>query len=162
MTDNNQGQQSSPSQASQRGERMLLIPTKFLMLLAGGIWMIAGAMVVMVGVNATLQPWTAPMLLGSLLVLAAFLSMFLMISRQHARRIMGYPDRLMPIYYFFDARSYVIMAVMIFLGASVRMAGFVPDAIIALFYCGLGAALVIAGIYLIVSYVSVCDELELR
>jgi hypothetical protein len=68
----------------------------------------------------------------------------------------------MPLYYFFDARSYIIMAVMIFLGASVRMAGFLPDAVIALFYCGLGAALIIAGIYLIVSYVSVCDELQLR
>jgi len=137
---------------------LLLVPTKVLLLIAGAVWFIAGAVVASVGVKASTQPWTWPMVLGLLVVFAIFLVVFLFISYRHIRRILSYTSKLSFLFRFFNASSYMIMVVMIFLGATVRISTFVPDSIIAFFYSGLGAALILAGLYLVISYIRVWES----
>jgi len=54
----------------------------------------------------------------------------------------------------------MILAVMVFLGASVRLSNLVPGNIIAPLYCAIGAALLTAAIYYVMSFVAVCRQLE--
>ncbi|MDR0501103.1 MAG: hypothetical protein LBG97_07710 [Coriobacteriales bacterium] len=138
---------------------MLLIPTKSLIAVAAAVWLLAGVGVVSVGVSASPTPWDTTMVVGFLITLLFFLFVFLMIARKHIRRITGYTDSMSFLFKFFDAQSYAILAVMIFLGAAVRMSGFVPGQIIGFFYTGLGIALIIAGVYYATTFVAICDNL---
>jgi hypothetical protein len=126
---------------------MLKIPTKMLILVAALVWFLAGAGVASVGVTASEAPWTLSIAGGALVVYALFLVMFLMISRKHIRRILGFDEKLTNLFKFFDAQSYILLAVMVVIGVAVRLSGLVPDFAIALFYTGLGFALVTAAIY---------------
>jgi hypothetical protein len=139
---------------------MLKVPPKMLMLVAAIVWLAAGAGVMSVGIPASPSPWTIFMGIACLIVYLLFLIMFLMISRKHIRRIRDYTDEFVSIFQFFDARSYIIMAVMIGLGAAVRLSELVPGFIIAFFYSGLGLALITSGVYYVVSYIALCDELK--
>lgn len=138
---------------------MLEIPTKMLLIVAGIAWLAAGLSVAGVGLVACNGVWTIPMIIGLLVAFALFLVMFLRISVKHTKRILGFPERLTSLFKFFDINSYIIMAVMIGLGVSVRLSGLVPDPAIASFYTGLGAALLVCVVYYLVTYIAVCDEL---
>ncbi|MDR2672697.1 MAG: hypothetical protein LBC35_05330 [Coriobacteriales bacterium] len=139
---------------------MLKIPTKMLILVAAVVWLVAGAGVVSVGIAATTTPWTAEVTTGFIAVYLLFLVMFLLIARKHIRRIRGYTTKLENIFNFFDAQSYAILAVMVGFGATVRLSGLVPDPIIAALYSGLGLALITSAVYYAVTYVAICDELN--
>ena len=141
---------------------MLQIPTKALILVASLVWLAAGASVISAGVTATKDPWTFYMALTFFIVLVAFLILFLMIARKQIRRICSYTDRLTSLLKFFDAQAYIIIAVMVFLGAAVRVSQMVPGAAIASFYCGLGTALIISAIYYLTTYIALCEELVLK
>jgi hypothetical protein len=141
---------------------MLEIPTKLLLLVAGAAWLAAGLGVTSVGIGASHGAWSAQMVIALVIVFVLFLVMFLRISLKHTRRILGYTEKLTPAFKFFDANSYIIMAVMIGLGVAVRLSGLVPDPAIASFYTGLGSALLLCFIYYLVTYVAVCDELSVK
>jgi hypothetical protein len=136
---------------------MLLVPTKILLLIAAAVWLAAGLSVCSVGVTAVIG-WSAETFVAFAVIYLFFLVIFLMISRKHSRRIRGYSDAMTSIFKFFDAKSYIIIAVMIGLGASARLSGLAPAFAIAAFCSGLGLALVTAAIYYIVTYVSCADE----
>jgi hypothetical protein len=138
---------------------MLKVPSKMLILAAAVVWLAAGMSVVSVGVTSATAPWTFTMALASLVVYLLFLVMFLRISRKHIKRIRGYTENLVNLFKFFDAQSYLILAIMIGLGAAVRISGLVPGFAIALFYSGLGLALMTAAVYYVVTYIAICDEL---
>jgi hypothetical protein len=138
--------------------QILLVPTKSLLLIAACVWCVAGGGVASVGVGAAAHTWTVWMLLAALVVFALFSALFLFISRRHVRRIRNYGAPLAFVLRFFDAPAYTIMMLMIFLGASVRISTFVPDDIIAWFYSGLGIALVLAGVYLLVNFIASWGE----
>jgi len=137
----------------QPGSQILLVPTKTLLLIASSVWMAAGASVVSVGLKAEVTGYTEPMLVGALVTFALFLVLFVCLARRNSLRIVRMKNRLEFILNFFDVSSYMVMVVMIFLGASVRLSTFVPEPIIAWFYCGLGAALVLSAFYPVIFYI---------
>jgi hypothetical protein len=139
---------------------MLQIPTKMLILAAAVVWLIAGAAVIGVGLTAAITPWTLAMAGAAAVVYLLFLVMFLMIARKHIRRIEGITTEASGLFSFLDAPSWIIMIVMIGLGAILRISGWVPDWIIAFFYSGLGLALITAAIFYLVTYIAICDELR--
>jgi hypothetical protein len=141
---------------------MLEIPTKLLLLLGGAAWLAAGLSVTSVGITASHGAWSGAMIIALIIVFLLFLAMFLRISLKHAKRILGYTERLTSAFKFFDANSYIIMAVMIGLGVAVRLSGLVPDPGIASFYTGLGSALLICALFYLVTYVAVCDILPTK
>ena len=61
---------------------------------------------------------------------------------------------------FFDVRSFLIMAVMITGGIYLRASGLAPERFIAVFYTGLGAALLLAGILFGIHYINEPQESE--
>ena len=67
-------------------------------------------------------------------------------SKKHTQRILDYEDEKQYFFNFFDGKSFLIMAVMMTGGIYLRVSGLGPEHFIAVFYSGLGAALLLAGI----------------
>ena len=65
---------------------------------------------------------------------------------KHTGRILGYEEERKFFWHFFDGKSFAIMAVMMSGGIGLRVSGLAPERFIAVFYTGLGAALLLAGL----------------
>lgn len=65
---------------------------------------------------------------------------------KHTRRIQGYGEERQFFLKFFDAKAFAIMAVMMGGGIGIRVSGLAPERFIAVFYSGLGASLLLAGL----------------
>lgn len=66
--------------------------------------------------------------------------------KKHTKRIDAYGDRKQLFIKFFDLKSFIIMAVMMTGGILLRALRLVPSVFIAVFYTGLGASLLLAGL----------------
>ncbi|MDO4289967.1 MAG: hypothetical protein Q4C41_01895 [Eggerthellaceae bacterium] len=135
---------------------MLRIPTEKLMLVAGVVWFLAGANILNLGVQAYLHDWgwVLPLLVvGSCAIFAVFhIRIFTGMVAKHTARIYGYDEPRKNVFAFFDAKGYVMMAIMMGGGIGLRMSGLVPDWFIAFFYTGIGLALAMAGVDFLVRY----------
>lgn len=133
----------------------VILPKNVLVLIAGAVWSLAGAMVVRIGLPLLWQTgWTQPMLL--LLALIVFLIFyFLIFSRlvgKHTARIRANPLQRLPFWNFFDRSSYVVMVIMMSGGMWIRKAQLAPNWMIGFFYSGLGIALFACGVRFLAAY----------
>lgn len=124
------------------------VKKRTLLAVAGSVWFLAGFNVARLGVLSyqLVDHITLVHLLLSVVVFLLFGRMFFKMSGKHTRRIHGYPQATRPIWHFFDAKAYCIMAVMMGGGIALRASGLLPNAFIAVFYTGLGCALALAGV----------------
>jgi hypothetical protein len=129
--------------------RVLAIPKNHLMLIAGLVWCLAGAMVCLVGLPLLLGLAPAHPLLYPLAVvifLAFYVFVFSRLVRKHTGRIRARPEERLPFWNFFNASSWAVMAVMMGGGMALRFSHVMPDEMIAFFYSGLGVALFLCGV----------------
>jgi MFS family permease len=125
------------------------VPKNRLMLIAGLVWCAAGAMVCLVGppLELKLAPEHLVLFPLSALVFFAFYRFVLsQLVRKHTDRIRARTEDRLPFWNFFNASSWVVMAVMMGGGMALRLSHLVPDWAIAFFYSGLGVALFICGL----------------
>ena len=73
--------------------------------------------------------------------------------RKHTARILGYAEERQFFLKCFDVKAFCIMGFMIAMGVGLRVSGLCPDVLIAVFYTGLGASLVTAGILFLRNYI---------
>ena len=66
--------------------------------------------------------------------------------KKHTARISGYEEERHFFLKFFDKKAFAIMAVMMSGGIGLRASGLAPEQFIAVFYTGLGASLLLAGL----------------
>lgn len=128
--------------------RSLRVPKNRLMLMAGLAWIIAGTSVLMVGLPLELRLAPGHLVLVPLAI-AVFLAFYLVFSRlvrRHTLRIRAQREARLPLYAFFSASSWAVMAVMMGGGMALRLSHAVPDWAIACFYSGLGVALFLSGV----------------
>lgn len=124
-----------------------MIKKLYLLLLASVVWMIAGFNVLKIGIETYSGYVTILNALLSLLVFLIFwLLIFSKLAAKHTVRIVNYKEEKQFFLKFFDVKSFIIMAVMIIGGVTIRAFNLLPDRFIAFFYTGLGAALFLAGI----------------
>jgi hypothetical protein len=129
--------------------RVLHIPKNHLMLLAGIVWCVAGAMVCVVGLPLEIRLAPEHLVLVPLAVvifLAFYLFVFSRLVHKHTGRIRARTEDRLPFWHFFNAASWAVMAVMMGGGMALRLSGLMPDWAIAFFYSGLGVALFLCGI----------------
>ncbi len=129
--------------------RVLQIPKNQLMLIAGLVWCAAGAMVVMIGLPLEFQlaPEHLVLLpLAGVVFLAFYFLVFSQLVRKHTGRIRAQTEDRLPFWQFFNASSWVVMAVMMGGGMALRVSHLMPDWMIAFFYSGLGVALFLCGV----------------
>lgn len=118
-----------------------------LLLLACLVWSAAGFNILRIGLSAYPPYRSALNFLLSALVFAVFQKfIFGRLVKKHTTRIHSYEEELHFFLKFFDGKSFVIMAVMMSGGIGLRVSGLVPERLIAVFYTGLGASLLLAGL----------------
>lgn len=124
-----------------------MVRNRTLLLIACFVWLITGINIVRIGLLAYVGHITALNIILSIIVFCLF--WFLIFNRlvnKHTIRISGYETEKQYFWYFFDLKSFIIMAVMMTLGITIRVMNLMPESFIAYFYTGLGTALALAGI----------------
>lgn len=118
-----------------------------LLLLACLVWSAAGFNILRIGLMAYPSYLTALNFLLSTLVFAVFQKyIFEKLVKKHTARIHSYQEDRHFFLKFFDAKAFIIMAVMMSGGIGLRVSGLAPERFIAVFYTGLGASLLLAGL----------------
>ena len=118
-----------------------------LLLLACLVWSAAGFNILRIGLMAYPAYLTAVNYLLSVLVFAVFQwFIFGKLVKKHTARITSYLEERHFFLKFFDGKAFVIMAVMMTGGIGLRISGLAPERFIAVFYPGLGGALLMAGL----------------
>ncbi len=118
-----------------------------LLLLACLVWSAAGFNILRIGLAAYSARLTALNLLLTGVVFFLFQRfVFGRLVKKHTARIHSYPEEKHFFLKFFDRKAFAIMAVMMTGGISLRASGLAPERFIAVFYTGLGAALLLAGL----------------
>lgn len=118
-----------------------------LLLLAALVWIIAGFNILRIGILSYRSHISVLNLLISAAVFLIFWFMvFGKLVKKHTDRIVSYEEEQQFFLKFFDVKSFCIMAFMMTFGIGLRVSGLCPDVFIAVFYSGLGAALMLAGI----------------
>jgi hypothetical protein len=129
--------------------RVVQVPKNHLMLIAGMVWCAAGAMVSMIGLPLELGLAPSHLILlplAALIFLVFYFFVFSRLVRKHTGRIRARTEDRLPFWHFFNASSWVVMAVMMGGGMALRLSHLMPDWMIAFFYSGLGVALFLCGV----------------
>lgn len=135
------------------------IKKKKLLLIAAIIWCIAGFNILKIGIDAYSKYFNAINIIISLIVFGIFqYFVFGKLVIKHTKRIMTYEDEYQLFIKFFDIPSFVIMGIMITGGILLRTSGIVPEIFIAIFYSGLGASLLLAGILFCINFLKLKEE----
>ena len=118
-----------------------------LLLLACLVWSVAGFNILRIGLIAYPAYRSVLNVLLSVLVFVVFQKfVFGKLVKKHTARIRSYIEEGHFFLKFFDGKSFAIMAVMMSGGIGLRVSGLAPEQFIAVFYTGLGAALLLAGV----------------
>lgn len=118
-----------------------------LLLLACLVWSAAGFNILRIGLMVYPSYFTVLNVLLSVLVFAVFQRfIFGKLVKKHTARINAYLEERHFFLKFFDRKAFAIMAVMMTGGIGLRVSGIAPERFIAVFYTGLGAALLLAGL----------------
>lgn len=123
------------------------VKNKTLLLLACLVWMIAGINIARIGFQSYTGYVSIINIILSILVFIIFWSMiFQKLVQKHTKRIKQYTSEKQYFWNFFDVKSFCIMAVMMTFGILIRNLQLMPQLFIAVFYTGLGLALVLSGV----------------
>ena len=129
------------------------VSRKKLMIIAGLVWIVAGANILHIGIDC----WLSVdcnfflLLLGAVVVfLVFFICVFNKMFHKHRLCISQKGDSNCPMG-FFDAFGWIIMAFMMTMGIAIRHYGLMPLWFIAMFYTGLSSALTVTGIRFLLS-----------
>ena len=118
-----------------------------LLLFACLVWSAAGGNILRIGLMAYPAYLTVVNCMLSVLVFVVFQRfIFGKLVKKHTARISSYLEERQFFLRFFDGKAFVIMAVMMTGGIGLRASGLAPERFIAVFYTGLGASLLLAGL----------------
>ena len=133
---------------------MLKVKSEKLLIIAAVVWLLAGINILRLGVIAITETELVAALLavGVVVTFLLFHMMFAELVGKQSNRIRAYGNEPTCAFAFFDVKGYVIMAIMMGGGISLRAFGIVPGWFVAFFYTGLGTALALAGIGFLIHY----------
>lgn len=125
----------------------MMVKRNTLLLLACLVWSAAGFNILRIGLMSYPAHRSVLNFLLSAVVFAVFqVFIFGKLVKKHTARISGYEEERHFFLKFFDKKAFAIMAVMMSGGIGVRASGLAPEQFIAVFYTGLGASLLLAGL----------------
>ena len=128
----------------------------YLLLIAALVWAVAGGNILRIGVEAYgAYVGVLNVLLSAAVYLVFQVFVFGKMVRKHTVRIVGYEEEMQFFLKFFDKKAFCIMAFMMTFGIGLRVSGWCPAAFLAVFYTGLGASLLTAGVLFLVNFTGV-------
>lgn len=135
---------------------MFKVSKRTLLLIASIVWLAAGGNIAWLGIQAFAQinmSYVWAIILGAVAVFTLFhMKIFSKMVGKHSNRIAAYEDDKIGFWRFFDASGYIMMAIMMSGGVSLRAFCLVPMWFIAFFYTGLGIALALSGVSFLVRF----------
>ena len=135
---------------------MFKVSKRTLLFIAGIVWFAAGGNIAWLGIQACAQinmSYVWAIIIGAVVVFTLFhIKIFSKMVGKHSDRIAAYEDDKIGFWRFFDASGYIMMAIMMTGGISLRAFGLVPMWFIAFFYTGLGIALALSGVSFLVRF----------
>jgi hypothetical protein len=123
------------------------IPNKYLILIAGVVWMFAGIMVTETGLPYFIDQgkYIFSVFLAASVFSVFYFLIFSKLVEKHTTRISKDNRKKMFVMEFFDKKSYIIMAIMILGGIIIRKFSLLPAFDIGFFYVGICLALFSCG-----------------
>ncbi len=122
------------------------VKKKTLLLIACLVWATAGFNILRIGVLVYPAYLKAFNIFLSIVVFAVFqIFIFGRLVQKHTTRIINQKQEYQFFLKFFDLKAFFIMAIMMTGGIYLRVSGVAPERFIAVFYTGLGASLLLAG-----------------
>lgn len=132
------------------------IDKKYLPLLAGIVWSIAGTAVLSIGLPALLEnldPLWLSFPVTAVVFFLFFKFVFFRLFRKHTARIEAFPQKKICAFAFFDIKGYIIMACMITFGILLRSSNLLPHSVLGMLYTGIGGAMIGAAVNFIIHFV---------
>lgn len=124
-----------------------MVRKKSLLGIAGIVWVIAGLNVLKIGFESYIKYVTLTNIGLSCLVFGIFWYMvFYKLVIKHTNRIRNLNQSKQYFWNFFDTKSFVIMTIMILSSLIIRNVHLVSEHFIAIFYSGLGLAILLGGL----------------
>lgn len=123
-----------------------MVKKYWLIITNGLVWGAAGINIARIGIVSAIENGTMVWLF-SIIVFAAFGTMFFRIIAKNTQRIQTMECEEAPIYKFLTVKGYIIIAVMMTMGITLRHIDSIPNGFFAFFYTGLGCALALAGLH---------------
>jgi hypothetical protein len=123
------------------------LPKQYLMFMAAVVWTFAGGMLLFRGWRMfifTTDHLLLPLLIGVTGGFIVYLLLFSRISKKHVTRIRNLPIEKPCMFSFFNFRSYLLMALMITAGITLRKSGIVDPHYLSVFYVTMGIPLFIS------------------
>lgn len=142
-------------------KNLLLVSPKYLLLIAGIVWMVAGGNILRIGFADFISNWHGHVIyvFEVLFVFVVFMGLiFYRLVKKHHLRISQIEEEKIPFYRFFDKKNYLIMIFMITGGLLIRNAHILPAIVIGILYSGIGLALEGAGILLLMKYAAATEN----
>jgi len=120
-----------------------------LLIVAAAVWLFAGLMLFIRGINIYFShggTYDTSIIIIVFFGIIFYFGVFLKVSNKHIQRILSLENELVPFYQFFNKRSYLMMALMITLGITLRKTEIVSPDYLGLFYMTMGIPLVISAL----------------
>lgn len=124
-----------------------LVSRRTLLFVATVVWFFAGGMLISRGISGVFQfrDYLILKLITAIFTgLVFYWFMFRRISGKHIKRIANQPVDRLPVYSFFNLRSYIMMGMMISMGVALRKTGVIPFQYLSVFYVAMGLPLLIS------------------
>lgn len=132
---------------------MMKVKKETLLLIACFVWSAAGFNIARIGLLVYPAYISILNIILSIVVFTIFQKfIFGPLVKKHTTRIHNYEEPRQYFWNFFDLKSFIIMAVMMTGGILIRSLKIAPEGFIAVFYSGLGASLLLAGILFGINY----------
>jgi hypothetical protein len=125
------------------------VPKRILLFIAAGVWTFAGSMLLFKGFKmvgpANQHPWLEYIssLIGGLIF---YWKMFSKLSLKHTLRILHLREEYPCLFSFFNFRSYLVMALMITMGITLRKSGWVGPVYLSFLYLTMSVPLLLSSI----------------
>ncbi len=136
-------------------KNMMNVKPKYLLLIAGIVWFLAGTNIFIIGITSFISSWNNNILylFPSFVVMFIFTKLiFYPLVQKHHNRITNLEED-KPFYHFFDKKSYIIMICMMTVGITLRQLKILPSIVIGMLYIGIGFSLIIAGLLFIIKFI---------
>lgn len=125
------------------------VPKVYLFIISAIVWTIAGLILLYRAYSSIIlyPDFLAEKIIGSIVAgLIFFIVVFTRISAKHLKRIINMQNDFPYFFSFFNARSYLLMALMITMGVSLRKFGILSPENAALVYLTMGIPLLLSSI----------------
>ncbi|MGI6752666.1 MAG: hypothetical protein ACOX4U_08700 [Anaerovoracaceae bacterium] len=133
-------------------KKPFLISPKYLPLIAGIVWMVAGINILKIGFTDFIRNWHGHVkyAFGIIFVFAIFTYfIFYPLVKKHRLRVLKIVEEKVYAYRFFDMKGYLVMIFMITGGFLIRSLKILPGISIGVLYSGIGLSLICAGALMI-------------